>query len=68
MQRDETSEMFLWQVVSSVTWNTACRSPSLLFDVTNIMSRHRGRSHVTDEGEELISLEKEEEQSQWVTN
>lgn len=35
-------------------------SPSLLFDVTDVMSRHRGRSHVADEGKELITWHKKD--------
>lgn len=37
---------------------SACGSPSFFFNVTNIVSRHRGRAHVADEGKELITWKK----------
>lgn len=30
-------------------------SPPLLLDMTNIVTGHRGRPHVADEGEELVT-------------
>lgn len=36
-------------------YKTVCNSPSLLFDVTNIMSGHCGCSHVANESKELIT-------------
>lgn len=37
---------------------SACSSPSFFFNVTNVVSRHRGRAHVADEGKKLVAWKK----------
>lgn len=37
---------------------SARSSPSFFFNVTNVVSRHRGRAHVADEGKKLVTWKK----------